>query len=129
MGSFLIFNNSWRVYSNEPSQLFRKGINQDADALEKAMKKMGFNVLIYNNKETQEIKTTIAEYSKSKYHSYSNAFGLAFLSHGDENGNLKTLDGNISIEEIIKPFIKTKDLMGKPKLFFFEGNDMFLFNI
>ena len=66
MGYFIIFNQY--EYSRNHSQYYdspRKGSIEDANNLSQAMTHLGFQVKIYDNQKTQEIKTKIKKYTTS----------------------------------------------------------------
>ena len=50
-----------------------------------------------------------------------NAFGVAFTSHGMRNGLMATYRDIISVEQIVDKVKGAKALVGKPKLFIFQG--------
>jgi len=134
MGFFLIFNQyqfsqDHEHYYNSP----RKGSIEDAQNLDKAMSDLGFTVKIYDNLKTRDIMMKIKKYSSSTSNSRTNAFGMAYLSHGETGGKLATYDDYINLNDMIQPFKEAKDLIGKPKIFiiqacrgseYMDGNDV-----
>ena len=49
------------------------------------------------------------------------SFGLAVLSHGDENfGLVYATDCEISVENLVRPLRHCEALNGKPKFFFYQ---------
>ena len=56
-----------------------------------------------------------------------NAFGVAFMSHGNKNGAMETWEDTIRVEQIINGVKGQNALTGKPKLFIFQGKILFTF--
>ena len=75
----------------------RKGSDVDVDRLTKAMEAIGFTVRVYDNYRTKGVLDKIEKYAQNEEMGKCNAFGLAFLSHGAENGDLATFDGMTNV--------------------------------
>ena len=63
------------------------------------------------------------QYTTTTQNARVNAFGCAFFSHGEEDGELATFDDFINVKDLVD-HVHAKnapDLVGKPKLFFFQG--------
>ena len=93
------------------------------------MKRLGFRVRIFENqRKTDDVLQTIEKYVNKDQVKNHNAFGLAFMSHGDKDGWMKTYDNEwINVKQIIEKVTCSSKLAGKPKLFFFEGGVLLLF--
>ena len=63
------------------------------------------------------------QYATAEQNARVNAFGCAFFSHGEENGKLATFDDFINVKDLVdQVHVKNAPLLiGKPKLFFFQG--------
>jgi len=123
MGYFIIFNQdkyvSGHPYHNNP----RAGSSVDAEKLEKSMKSLGFTVVRYDNRKTSEIKKYMKQYTTAEQNKTVNAFGCAFFSHGEQDGELATFDDFINVKDLVEQVhVKNApNLVGKPKLFFFQA--------
>ena len=97
------------------------------------MKRLGFRVRIFENqRKADHVLQTIEKYVNKDQVKNHNAFGLAFMSHGNEYGWMKTYgyedkDEWINVKQIIEKVTWSSKLAGKPKLFFFEGGVLLLF--
>ena len=93
------------------------------------MKRLGFRVRIFENqRKADHVLQTIEKYVNKDQVKNHNAFGLAFMSHGDKYGWMKTYDNEwINVKQIIEKVTCSSKLAGKPKLFFFEGGVLLLF--
>lgn len=85
------------------------------------MSKLGFTVYRYDNRTTSEILSTLKQYVCSSSNQDANAFGCAFFSHGEDNGELATFDDFINVKDLVEQTHHGKDLVGKPRLFFFQA--------
>lgn len=121
MGYFLIFNQEKFKTSHPFYKRPRAGSSVDAEKLEESMKKLGFTVYRYDNRTTSEIMSYLKQYVCSPSNKDVNAFGCAFFSHGEENGEMATFDDFISVKELIEQTHHGRDLIGKPRLFFFQA--------
>ena len=91
------------------------------------MEKLGFVVIRYDNRKTAEIRKFLKQYTSAQSNENVNAFGCAFFSHGEEGGQLATYDGFINASEIAESVQgqNAPYLIGKPKIFFFQGDIIF----
>ena len=89
------------------------------------MSKLGFTVYRYDNRTTSEILSSLKQYVCSSSNQDANAFGCAFFSHGEDNGELATFDDFINVKDLVEQTHHGKDLVGKPRLFFFQGKLLF----
>ena len=123
MGYFLIFNQEKysRCHPLQPTP--RPGSSVDATKLQTTMEKLGFVVRRYDNLRTQEIQTWLKKYTSATSNANVNAFGCALFSHGCEGGTMATYDGNINVKDVVESVHgqHAQDLIGKPKIFFFQG--------
>ena len=86
------------------------------------MKRLGFIVRIDENGRKAAILQKIEKYVNEDQVNNHNAFGLAFMSHGNKDGWMQTYDNqSINVEQIIEKVTRSSKLAGKPKLFFFQG--------
>ena len=87
------------------------------------MKTLGFRVRIFENqRKADHVLQTIEKYVNKDQVKNHNAFGLAFMSHGREDGWMATYENEmINVKQIIEKVTRSSKLAGKPKLFFFEG--------
>ena len=120
MGYFLIFNQVIFTQDHEMGST-RYGSIEDAENLAEGMTQLGFVVKIYDNRKTKEIKREIERYASSTVNASVNAFGVAFLSHGDVKDKLATFDDYIYLSEIIDPIKRAKNLFQKPKIFIIQA--------
>ena len=93
------------------------------------MSRIGFEVFIIKNEgHAKNILEIIAEFAHNNDQWECNAFGVAFMSHGSENGEMATFYDTINVKQIIESTKGAEALVGKPKLFFFEGKNFLLRN-
>ena len=97
--------------------------------LTQAMTSIGFTVRVYDNFRTKGVLEKIGKYAMNEEMGKCNAFGLAFLSHGQENGDLATFDGMTNVKTVIGQVKGSTLLAGKPKLFFFQGQFLILIHL
>ena len=95
-----------------------------------SMRKIGFEVRIIENPDSavghgNPDRPGVLEIIDSYVHRGDqidcNAFGVAFTSHGKRNGRMATFRDIINVEQIVNQVKGAKALVGKPKLFFFQG--------
>ena len=89
--------------------------------MEESIKRLGFAVYRYDDLTTNEILNKLEWYASADANKDTSAFGCAFFSYGEENGEMATYDGFLNVKKLIE---KThyEHLVGKPRLFFFQGN-------
>ena len=93
------------------------------------MMRIGFEVFIIKNEgRAKNIRKIIEEFAHNNDQWECNAFGVAFMSHGGANGLMATYYDTINVKQIIESAKGSKALVGKPKLFFFDGKNFLLRN-
>ena len=89
------------------------------------MDKLGFEVIVIENpKNANDVLKTINAFVCRGDQIECNAFGVAFMSHGNKNGTMETWEDTIRVEQIINGVKGQNALTGKPKLFIFQGKKM-----
>lgn len=121
LGYFLIFNQKNFSQDHPHGMKERLGSDVDVKRLTQAMTGIGFTVRVYDNFRTKGVLEKIEKYAMNEEMGKCNAFGLAFLSHGHENGDLATFDGMTNVKTVIGQVKGSTLLAGKPKLFFFQA--------
>ena len=87
------------------------------------MTKMGFDVIVLQNVESAaNVLKYISAFVFRGDQNDCNAFGLAFMSHGDKNGEMATYEDMINVQQIKNQVKASNFLIGKPKFFIFQGN-------
>ena len=85
---------------------------------------MGFEVIIFRNERSAaDVLSRISDYVLKGDQVDCNAFGLAFMSHGTKNGEMATFTDIINVQQIQNQVKESKALIGKPKLFIFQGKN------
>ena len=83
---------------------------------------MGFEVLIFINVySAADVLRRIGDCVLRGDQVDCNAFGLAFMSHGQKDGEMATYTDMINVQQIQNQVKKSHALIGKPKLFIFQG--------
>ncbi|PAA87421.1 hypothetical protein BOX15_Mlig032540g3, partial [Macrostomum lignano] len=125
-GFFIIINQV--KFESRTGQKERTGSDLDAAKLEETFKILGFNVLPFRNLKLADLRRLLAEYGQ-KDHSDNDCFGLAMMSHGEQD-IIYCTDGSLKVDELTKPFRADNcaSLIGKPKLFFFQACRGFTFD-
>ncbi|KAH8282972.1 hypothetical protein KR054_011228 [Drosophila jambulina] len=115
-GRALIFNHMY-CDNLEP----RKGTDVDCKNFKKELKRLDFQVDIYQDYRYEQIKKTIKE-AASQNHSDNDCILVAVLSHG-KKGYIHAKDTSYQVEKLWYPFTSDKcpSLAGKPKLFFIQA--------
>ena len=86
------------------------------------MTRMGFDVIVLQNVATAaDVLKFIRAFVLRGDQIDCNAFGLAFMSHGDRNGSMATYEDVINVQDIKNQVQASNALIGKPKLFIFQG--------
>ena len=124
-GRALIINNV--KYPNNP----RYGSDRDKEALQKALKTLGYAVESVDDLSTaDDIKTTVVEHANKDEN--ADSFICCILAHGKE-GAIQGLDGStVKIADIARALVNSKNLCQKylhqkPKIFFIQacqGSDL-----
>lgn len=70
-------------------------------------------------KVTSNLVVVFVVVAAQEDHTDRDCFGVAVLSHGDEDVLYGT-DSIIAIDNFVSPIKSCKSLVGKPKLFFFQ---------
>ncbi|KAK3586136.1 hypothetical protein CHS0354_033260 [Potamilus streckersoni] len=120
-GIAIIINNQ---YFDEHLKLSnRSGTEVDGLALYAVFQEMGFSVAVHENQTVTEMVEILQNASKEdEYHSHSDCFMCAILSHGKE-GTVYGTDGAVELENLLKYFKGNAcpGLVGKPKIFFIQA--------
>lgn len=122
-GKFIIINN--RTFQPATGMNERTGTDADAYNLYNIFSKFGFEVSLFNNL-TKDAMLQEMLAAAQEDHTDRDCFGVAVLSHGDEDVLYGT-DSVIAIDNFVCPIKSCKSLVGKPKLFFFQacrGNEL-----
>ena len=86
------------------------------------MTRMGFDVVVLKNVETAaNVLKLIDAFVLRGDQTDCNAFGLAFMSHGAKDGKMATYKDIINVQQIQNQVKESRALIGKPKLFIFQG--------
>ena len=86
------------------------------------MERIGFEVVLIENPENaKQVCEIINAFVHRGDQIDCNAFGVAFMSHGTKNGRMATYFDEIRVEEIVDRVKGANTLIGKPKLFIFQG--------
>ncbi|XP_011196246.2 caspase-like [Zeugodacus cucurbitae] len=117
-GLALIFNHeTFDVRTIEP----RTGTNVDCENLTKVLKKLDFDVNVFNDCRLNELKQQLVRASQMD-HSENDCILVVILSHG-EHGYIYAKDVQYKLDAIWSYFTPQKcpSLAGKPKLFFIQA--------
>ena len=119
-GIALIINNE-KFRGNFPN---REGSNVDAEKLQELLEWLKFDVRSLHDQTAEEMYEA-AQSLASEEHSKHDSVSMVVLSHGrlwkDDLGYISGVDGvRLCLEHFLDPFRKSKSLVGKPKLFFFQ---------
>ena len=86
------------------------------------MERIGFEVVLIENPENaKQVCEIINAFVHRGDQIDCNAFGVAFMSHGKKNGLMATYRDEINVEKIVDQVKGANALIGKPKLFIFQG--------
>ena len=117
-GQAFIINNKTFLPASGMQKYPRNGTDVDAEALNKLFLALEFETVVFHNKSSKEIMNIFDHYA-SMDHSNYDCIICAVLTHGEE-GLIYSTDGKIMIKELTSKF-RSKNLHGKPKLFFFQA--------
>ena len=117
-GHAFIINNKTFLRASGMEKYPRNGTDVDAEALDKLFNALHFKSVIYHNKTSEDIIAIFDQYA-SMDHSDYDCIICAVLTHGEE-GLIYSTNGKIMIKELTTKF-RSKNLHGKPKLFFFQA--------
>ncbi|UYV83648.1 CASP7 [Cordylochernes scorpioides] len=125
MKEFLLENNShhWCVFQKFEPQINlneRRGTELDAQQLFKVFKLLEFEVKVYHNLSTRDMRMVLESEGKAD-HSERDCFACCILSHGDR-GVIYGTDGKMMTDLVFSPFLgdACPSLAGKPKMFFIQ---------
>ena len=96
----------------------RKGTDRDASRLQELFLDLGFFVERHDDPRASEIKEVLYVAANKDFSNFG-CFVCAFLSHGEE-GVIYGTDGFVNIKDLAS-LLCTKELAGKPKIFFFQA--------
>lgn len=114
----MIFN--YKVFPHHKRVCDRTGSDEDVRRLDHLFREIGYEIIIHRDLTK---KRTLEELKKLYYQEYAqdDSFVCWIMTHG-ANGSLYAADGErLSEEDFMSPFREKKDLLGKPKLFFFQA--------
>lgn len=114
-----IILNHFKFDSKKYRNVQRNGTEKDCERLVKTFRELDFEVNIYNDLKREEI-SRILQKAADMDHQNSDCIVVIVLSHG-ETGRLEARDGNYAVDEIWEPFLNSRTLIGKPKLFFIQA--------
>ncbi|XP_076982196.1 caspase-7 isoform X2 [Tamandua tetradactyla] len=119
VGKCIIINN--KNFSEMTGMGTRNGTDRDAEALFKCFRRLGFEVVVYNDCSCAKMRDLLKQASEED-HTTSACFACILLSHGEENLIYGT-DGMTPIKELTAHFRgdRCKTLLEKPKLFFIQA--------
>lgn len=119
-GLCLIVNNA--SFEADSGLNNRRGSNVDARNLQTLFTSLRYKVKLVENVRARNLKDVVFKFAKEDHKKFDSVI-VCLLSHGLE-GKIYGIDGGlVSIEEIMRMFKgnNTKDLIGKPKLFFIQA--------
>jgi hypothetical protein len=122
-GVAVIFNFKIFEFNSSYRMPFRKGADKNVEYLYKVLGDFGYDVRIYQDLTTREVKNVIKNVSEEN-HENNNSLLIAVMSHGTENRDICTFDSKISVSDFWKPFSNPNtcpSLIGKPKIFFIQA--------
>ncbi|XP_037760319.1 caspase-7 isoform X2 [Chelonia mydas] len=119
VGKCIIINN--KNFEDQTGMFTRNGTDKDAGELSKCFRRLGFDVVTYNDRCRDDMKKLLKQAAEEN-HSDAACFACIFLSHG-EDGFIYGTDGILEIKDLTTFFRgdKCKSLIGKPKLFFIQA--------
>ena len=120
-GYCIIINN--QNFSPRAHLKVRKGSEMDRGNLKYIWNKLGFYVVIYDNKTANEMLQIMNHFATNVRHDRHNAFVCCVLSHG-KRGTVYGSDGEqVKINDLMKNFkaLSCESLREKPKLFFIQA--------
>ena len=86
---------------------------------------MGFKVLVFENENSAaDVLRRISDCVLRGNQVDCSAFGLAFMSHGTKDGEMATYTDMINVRQIQNQVKESHALIGKPKLFIYQGKSM-----
>ena len=116
-GIMLIFNQKRYILKEEE----RRGSSVDVVNAEKAFKRLGFEVHVYNDFRNNEITKKVQEKLKDTKIQSRSSFGITLMGHGEEDKFKTYWNTELSISELVTQVQETKALEKIPKLFFIQA--------
>lgn len=100
----------------------RTGSHEDERALSETFTSLGFNVEIYKDLKSAEMKSLLKETGRRDFRN-EDALVVCVLSHGEKDCVYGSDDVEVSLRDITRPFtsFNASTLAGKPKLFFIQA--------
>ena len=117
-GHAFIINNKHFLPASGMQKYPRNGTDVDAEALQKLFLALEFETVIHHNKNSKQIMNIFDHYATMDHSDYD-CIICAILTHGEE-GLIYSTDGKILLKELTSKF-RSRNLRGKPKLFFFQA--------
>lgn len=125
---YYLFTNKPRglciVINNEEFQksLKRVGSHEDERALRETFTALGFDVQVYNNVPSDEMKRLLEEKGRRNFHR-EDSLVVCVLSHGLKDCVYGSDDVQVPLRVLTQPFtsLNAPTLAGKPKLFFIQA--------
>jgi hypothetical protein len=116
-GVALIINNKY--FQSHLEMPIRDGTDRDAYSLETTLRKLSFDVRVFNNCTAANMCYLMNKLARED-HSRADCFLSVILTHGDKDCVFGT-DASVEIDGLLQPFRHNKSLAGKPKLFFIQA--------
>ncbi|CRL07742.1 CLUMA_CG020696, isoform A [Clunio marinus] len=100
----------------------RSGTRKDAEDLSNVLEKIGFEVEVWEDFTTKQIRNKLISLSESD-HSDCYCLLVTLMTHGDEDGQVYSRDGEFNVQELWENFLgeNCESLVTKPKLFFVQA--------
>ncbi|XP_031768033.2 caspase-1-like isoform X3 [Galleria mellonella] len=103
----------------------RKGTEKDVEALTNTFKKLGFDVLLYEEKTEREICKILQDYTDPRKKNFTNhgCIMVAVLTHGEYDGRLMAKDDSYH-EQLIINYLNVSTnttLINKPRIVFIQA--------
>ena len=114
-GYFLIFNFANFDQNSKYYELPREGSHVDVRRLKRCFTALGFEVKTYDDLKKRKVVEKLKKYEKFDM-TKCDMFGMAILTHGEENGKLFTRDEEMNLNEFIHPIKMNPTLVQKPKV-------------
>ncbi|KAJ0181601.1 hypothetical protein K1T71_002323 [Dendrolimus kikuchii] len=108
-----------RYFKGQPNP--RNGTYEDVKSLKQLFSKLDFEVIVYHDKEYQEIEESLRSFCNDN-HSETSCVCVVILSHGGKGGELYAADRPYQLQKLIELFeIGDPGLVTKPKLFLVQA--------
>ncbi|KAK3091406.1 hypothetical protein FSP39_019672 [Pinctada imbricata] len=102
----------------------RAGSDVDASAIYQRFQELGFETDLLNDVTKEEIVEKLKDRaSDDEFNQKSDCFACCILTHGGQDDALFAVDGEMKLEDFMKPFLssKSKSLLLKPKIFIIQA--------